>query len=140
MSQDIKERLLKELKKDLFEFEKKVKIERVGTVIEIGDGVAHISGLQDCFASEMLEFPNGVYGVALNLLEDRIGAIVLGDYEKIKEGDIVKGTGRILEVGVGENFIGRVINPIGEPLDGKGPIKPTTYYPVEKIAPRVILR
>ncbi len=140
MSQDIKTKLLKELKKDIFEFEKKVKVERVGTVIEIGDGVAHINGLQDCFASEMLEFPNGIYGVALNLLEDRIGAIVLGDYEKIKEGDVVKGTGRILEVGVGENLIGRVINPLCESLDGKGPVKPATYYPVEKIAPRVILR
>ncbi|MCX7994235.1 MAG: F0F1 ATP synthase subunit alpha, partial [candidate division WOR-3 bacterium] len=140
MSQDIKTKLLRELKKDLLEFEKKVKIERVGTVVEVGDGVAQISGLHDCFASEMLEFPNGIYGVALNLLEDRIGAIVLGDYERVKEGDIVKGTGRILEVGVGEGLIGRVINPLCEPLDGKGPVKPTTYYPVEKIAPRVILR
>ncbi|MEO0136121.1 MAG: F0F1 ATP synthase subunit alpha [candidate division WOR-3 bacterium] len=140
MSQDIKTRLLNELKKELLAFEKKVKVERVGTVIEVGDGVAQISGLHDCFASEMLEFPNGIYGVALNLLEDRIGAIVLGEYEKIKEGDIVKGTGRILEVGVGEGLIGRVINPLGEPLDGKGPVKPTTYYPIEKIAPRVVLR
>ncbi|MGQ9818006.1 MAG: F0F1 ATP synthase subunit alpha [bacterium] len=137
---DIKAKLLNELKKDLLEFEKKVQVERVGTVAEIGDGVAHIYGLQDCFVSEMLEFSDGIYGVALNLLEDRIGAIVLGDYEKIKEGDIVKGTGRILEVGVGENLLGRVINPLCEPLDGKGVIKPTTYYPVEKIAPRVILR
>lgn len=140
MSMDIKEKLLNELKKDLLEFEKKVQVERVGTVAEIGDGVVHIYGLQDCFASEMLEFSDGIYGVALNLLEDRIGAIVLGDYEKIKEGDIVKGTGRILEVGVGENLLGRVINPLCEPLDGKGVIKPATYYPVEKIAPRVILR
>lgn len=140
MSKDIKERLLNELKRDLLEFEKKVQVERVGTVSEIGDGVAHIYGLQDCFASEMLEFSDGIFGVALNLLENRIGAIVLGDYEKIKEGDIVKGTGRILEVGVGENLLGRVINPLCEPLDGKGVIKPATYYPVEKIAPRVILR
>ncbi len=140
MSQDLKTKILEELKKDIVKFEKKIQIERVGTVIEIGDGVAHIHGLQDCFASEMLEFPNGVYGVALNLLEDEIGAVVLGDYEKIKEGDIVKGTGRILEVGVGENLLGRVINPLCEPIDGKGPVKPATHYPVEKIAPRVILR
>ncbi|MEO0225383.1 MAG: F0F1 ATP synthase subunit alpha [candidate division WOR-3 bacterium] len=140
MDQDQKARLLTELKKELIEFEAKVMVERVGTVIEIGDGVAQIFGLTDCFASEMLEFPGGISGVALNLLHDRIGAIVLGDFEKIKEGDLVKGTGRILEVGVGPQLLGRVVNPLGEPLDGKGSIKPNAYYPIEKIAPRVILR
>jgi len=140
MNQDSKAKLLAELKKDLVEFEKKVSVERVGTVIELGDGVAQIHGLGDCFASEMLEFPDGVFGVALNLLEDRVGAVVLGAYEKIKEGDLVRGTGRILEVGVGEGLLGRVINPLGEPIDGKGPLRPEKYYPIEKIAPRVILR
>ncbi len=140
MNQDQKTKLLSELKKELIEFEKKVSVERVGTVIELGDGVAQIHGLSDCFASEMLEFPNGVYGVALNLLEDRIGAIVLGDFEKIKEGDLVRGTGRILEVGVGPALLGRVINPLCEPLDGKGPVKTDKFYPIEKIAPRVVLR
>ncbi len=140
MSQDQKVKLLNELKKQIVEFEKKVAVERVGTVIELGDGVAQIHGLNDCFASEMLEFPGGIFGVALNLLADRIGAIVLGDYEKIKEGDLVKGTGRILEVGVGPELLGRVINPLGETLDGKGQISPSKFYPIEKIAPRVILR
>jgi len=140
MSQDQKTKLLNELHKDLVEFEKKITIERVGTVIEVGDGVAQIHGLGDCFSSEMLEFPGGIYGVALNLLSDRIGAIILGDYEKIKEGDLVKGTGRLLEVGVGSELMGRVINPLGEPLDGKGPVKTKTFYPIEKIAPRVIFR
>jgi len=140
MSEDPKIKLVSDLKKELIEFEKKTTVERIGTVIEVGDGVAQVHGLSDCFASEMLEFSDGIYGVALNLLEDRIGAIVLGDYEKIKEGDLVKGTGRILEVGVGPALLGRVVNPLGETLDGKGTIKPTAYYPIEKIAPRVILR
>lgn len=94
MNQEPRAKLVRELKKELVEFEKKVTVERVGTVIEVGDGVAQIHGLSDCFASEMLEFSASIHGVALNLLADRIGAVVLGDYEKIKEGDLVKGTGR----------------------------------------------
>ncbi len=140
MNKDQKAKLLTDLRKEVVAEEKKVRVERVGTVIEVGDGVAQIHGLSDCFASEMLEFTGGIQGVALNLLRDRIGAIILGDYEKIKEGDMVKGTGRILEVGVGPQLLGRVINPLGEPLDGKGPIKPAAFYPIEKIAPRVIKR
>ncbi len=140
MGEDKKIKMLSDLRKELVEFEKKVSVERVGTVIELGDGVAQIHGLGDCFMSEMLEFPGGVYGVALNLLSDQVGAIVLDDYENIKEGDQVKGTGRILEVGVGPELLGRVINPLGKPLDGKGPVKIKAYYPIEKIAPRVVQR
>ena len=140
MNKDQKAKLLTDLRKEVVAEEKKVRVERVGTVIEVGDGVAQIHGLSDCFASEMLEFTGGIQGVALNLLRDRIGAVILGDYEKIKEGDMVKGTGRILEVGVGPQLLGRVINPLGEPLDGKGPIKSEAFYPIEKIAPRVIQR
>jgi len=140
MNKDLKAKLLDDIKKDVAEQERKVQVERVGTVIESGDGVAQIHGLGDCFASEMLEFSGGIYGVALNLLRDRIGAVILGDYQKIKEGDMVKGTGRILEVGVGPSLLGRVINPLGEPLDTKGPYKPEVFYPIEKIAPRVIQR
>jgi F-type H+-transporting ATPase subunit alpha len=140
MNKDLKAKLLTDLRKDVVAQEKKVQVERVGTVIESGDGVAQIHGLSDCFASEMLEFTGGIPGVALNLLRDQIGAVVLGDFEKIKEGDMVKGTGRILEVGVGSGFLGRVINPLGEPLDGKGPAKSEVTYPIEKIAPRVIQR
>lgn len=140
MNKDLKTKLLSDIQSDVIKQEKKIQIERVGTVIESGDGVAQIHGLSDCFSAEMLEFPGGIQGVALNLLRDQIGAIILGDYQRIKEGDMVKGTGRILEVGVGPSLLGRVINPLGEPLDTKGPYKPAVFYPIEKIAPRVIQR
>ncbi|OGY82948.1 MAG: F0F1 ATP synthase subunit alpha, partial [Candidatus Kerfeldbacteria bacterium RIFCSPLOWO2_01_FULL_48_11] len=99
-----------------------------------------ISGLSDVMASEMLLFPRGIYGVALNLEEDTVGAMILGDYLEIKEGDTVKSTGRILEVPVGEEIVGRVVNPLGQAIDGKGDISTKKFYPVEKIAPRVITR
>lgn len=111
-----------------------------GTVQEAADGVVKISGLRDIAYSEMMEFAGGIKGVAINLEEDMVGGIVLGDHLKIKEGDQVKGTGRLLSIGVGEKLIGRVINPLGESLDGKGPIDLTTYYPIEKIAPGVVER
>jgi F-type H+/Na+-transporting ATPase subunit alpha len=145
-----KDYIIDQLKKQIENFETKVQTEKVGTVQEIGDGVARISGLSDAMASEMLEFTKSermtanknesVYGVALNLEEDRVGAMVLGNYEDIKEGDTVKSTGKILSVPVGEDFIGRVINPLGQPLDGKGDIKSEKFYPIEKIAPGVITR
>jgi F-type H+/Na+-transporting ATPase subunit alpha len=135
-----KDYIIDQLKKQIENFETKVQTEKVGTVREIGDGVARISGLSDAMASEMLEFENGAVGVALNLEEDRVGAMVLGNYEAIKEGETVKSTGKILSVPVGENFIGRVINPLGQPLDGKGDIKAEKFYPIEKIAPGVITR
>jgi F-type H+/Na+-transporting ATPase subunit alpha len=135
-----KDYIIDQLKKQIENFETKVQTEKIGTVQEIGDGVARISGLSDAMASEMLEFENGAVGVALNLEEDRVGAMVLGNYEAIKEGETVKSTGKILSVPVGENFIGRVINPLGQPLDGKGDIKAEKFYPVEKIAPGVITR
>jgi F-type H+/Na+-transporting ATPase subunit alpha len=135
-----KDYIIDQLKKQIENFETKTQTEKVGTVQEIGDGVARISGLSDAMASEMLEFENGAIGVALNLEEDRVGAMVLGNFEEIKEGDQVKSTGKILSVPVGENFIGRVINPLGQPLDGKGDIKSEKFYPIEKIAPGVITR
>ncbi|HPN96782.1 MAG TPA: F0F1 ATP synthase subunit alpha [Candidatus Moranbacteria bacterium] len=135
-----KDYIIEQLKKQIEGFETKAKTEKIGTVMEIGDGVARITGLAEAMASEMLEFSNGQFGVALNLEEDRVGAMVLGDYTGIKEGDTVKSTGKILSVPVGENFIGRVINPLGEPLDGKGEIKSEKFYPIEKIAPGVITR
>lgn len=135
-----KDYILDSLKKQIENFEDSLRIENIGRVIEVGDGIAKISGLTDCKASEMLDFGNDVYGVALNLEQDTVGAMILGDYLKIKEGDEVKSTGRILEVPVGENMIGRVINPLGVALDGKGEIKTDKYYPVEKIAPGVISR
>ncbi|MBU1203416.1 F0F1 ATP synthase subunit alpha [Patescibacteria group bacterium] len=136
--------LVKSLKKQLESFQSDVKEESVGEVIEVGDGIAKVSGLSDAMSSEMLEFETSkgekIYGVALNLEEYSVGAIIFGEYGKLKEGDKVRRTKRILEVPVGENLIGRVVNPLGEALDGKGEIKAKEFYPVEKIAPGVITR
>jgi F-type H+-transporting ATPase subunit alpha len=112
----------------------------VGTVREIGDGVARIEGLGGVMLNEMLEFPGGVYGIALNLEETEVGAIILGDYTSISEGDEVKTTGRLLQVPVGKELLGRVVDSLGQPQDGKGPIQATVNYPVEKIAPGIIKR
>ena len=112
----------------------------VGTVREIGDGVARIEGLSGAMLNEMLEFPGGIYGLALNLEETEVGAIVLGDYTKISEGDEVKTTGRLLSVPVGKGLLGRVVNALGEPIDGKGPVSSSVTYPLEKIAPGIIKR
>ena len=112
----------------------------IGTVREAGDGVARIEGLSDVMLNEMIEFPGGVFGLALNLEETEVGAILLGDATKISEGDEAKTTGRLLSVPVGKALLGRVVNTIGEPLDGKGDIKSETFYPLEKIAPGVIKR
>ena len=114
--------------------------QNVGTVREIGDGVAKIEGLTDTMLNEMLDFGNGIVGLALNLEETEVGAIILGDYTKIKEGDEVRTTGKLLQVPVGKGLLGRVVNTLGEPVDGKGPIKETAFYPVEKIAPGIIRR
>src|SRR5580704_12197067 len=114
--------------------------QNVGIVREIGDGVAKIEGLTDTMLNEMLDFGNGVTGLALNLEETEVGAIILGDYTKIKEGQEVRTTGKLLQVPVGKGLLGRVVNVLGQPLDGKGPIKETAFYPVEKIAPGIIRR
>src|SRR6267142_2195603 len=114
--------------------------QNVGTVREIGDGVAKIEGLTDTMLNEMLDFGNGVTGLALNLEETEVGAIILGDYTTIKEGQEVRTTGRLLQVPVGKALLGRVVNVLGLPVDGKGPIKAETTYPVEKIAPGIIRR
>ena len=112
----------------------------VGIVREIGDGIARIEGLSDAKLNEMLEFPGGIIGLALNLEETEVGAIILGDFTKIREGDEVKTTGRLLQVPVGKGLLGRVTDSLGRPIDGKGPIAGTTNYPVEKIAPGIIKR
>jgi len=109
-------------------------------VRETGDGVARIEGLSDVMLNEMIEFPNGVYGLALNLEETEVGAILLGDNTLVEEGDEAKTTGRLLSVPVGKALLGRVVNTLGQPLDGKGAIKSDTFYPLEKIAPGVIKR
>ncbi len=128
------------LREEIEAFTSPVQSVDVGTVLEIGDGIARISGLSGVMASEMLRFPNGVYGMVLNLEENSVGAIILGEYTGINEGDLVKSTGRMVEVPVGEGLIGRVVDPLGRPIDGKGPIQTTKYRPIERIAPRVIAR
>jgi len=138
-----KDFIVEQLKEQIAGFKAGVKHETVGRVIEIGDGIARIEGISEAMMSEMLEFRasgGSVYGMALNLEEDRVGAIILGDYLGIKEGDEVKCLNKILEVPVGSGIIGRVVNPLGQPLDGKGEIKADKFYPVEKIAPGVITR
>lgn len=112
----------------------------VGTVIEVGDGVARIHGLAGAKYNELLQFHNGAMGLVLNLEEDSVAAVILGDYSQIKEGDEVRCTGRVIEVPVGDALIGRIISPLGEPLDGKGPIKTAKTRPVERVAPNVVLR
>ena len=112
----------------------------VGTVVSLGDGIARVHGCQRAMAGEMLEFPHGVFGIALNLEEDSVGAVLLGEYLEIKEGDPVKRTGRIISVPVGEEMLGRVVNALGQPIDGKGPILTKQVSPIERIAPGVVDR
>ncbi|MEJ7801848.1 MAG: F0F1 ATP synthase subunit alpha [Candidatus Limnocylindria bacterium] len=121
-------------------FDEGADVSGVGTIVEVGDGIAQVYGLSGALAQELLEFPNGIMGMAFNLEEETVGALVLGDYTQLAEGDQVKTTGRIVEVPVGDALIGRVVNPLGEPLDGKGPIETTKTRPIERIAPGVIVR
>jgi F-type H+-transporting ATPase subunit alpha len=121
-------------------FDEGVDVSGVGTIVEVGDGIAQVYGLSGALAQELLEFPNGIMGMAFNLEEETVGALILGDYTSLKEGDQVKTTGRIVEVPVGDALIGRVVNPLGEPLDGKGKIDTTQTRPIERIAPGVIVR
>ena len=134
------EDITQHIKEQIQRFQAPVEAVDVGGVLEVGDGIARISGLSRAMSSELLEFPGGVFGMALNLEADNVGAIILGDFENIKEGDTVKSTGRIVEVPVGEALVGRVVNALGQPLDGKGPIATTKFRPVERVAPGVIAR
>ncbi|AAW40133.1 MAG: F0F1 ATP synthase subunit alpha [Dehalococcoides mccartyi] len=128
------------IKEQIKEFGAPVSMTSVGSVIEVGDGIARIHGLSNAKYNELLEFPGGVMGIALNLEEDSVAAVILGDDANIKEGDEVKATGRISEITVGKGMIGRVVDPLGRPLDGKGPIKAETVRPLERIAPNVVDR
>src|SRR3954447_941365 len=132
--------ILEEIESKIEELKTSTSKSNVGIVRETGDGVARVEGLSDVMLNEMIEFPNGVYGLALNLEETEVGAILLGDNTLIEEGDEAKTTGRLLSVPVGKALLGRVVNTLGQPLDGKGPIKSDTFYPLEKIAPGVIKR
>jgi F-type H+-transporting ATPase subunit alpha len=128
------------LKQQIEQFNSDIQVFDVGTVIYIGDGIARAHGLQNVMAGELLEFSNGVMGMALNLEEDNVGIVIMGPYTDIREGDQVKRTGRIMQVPVGEAMLGRVVNPLGQPVDGKGPIATTEFRPVESQAPGVIDR
>src|SRR5262245_16622079 len=132
--------LLQEIEAQIAGVKTSVAKQNVGTVREISDGVAKIEGLTDAMLNEMLDFGGGVIGIALNLEETEVGAIVLGDYLGVREGSEVKTTGKVLSVPVGKGLLGRVVDSLGRPVDGKGPIKETAFYPVEKIAPGIIKR
>jgi len=137
---EVKDQILESLKKQIENFKVGAMVEEMGHVLEVGDGVARVTGLSKVAYQEMVQFENGEMGVALNLEEDNVGIIILGSDKGIKEGHEVKATGKILSIPVGEQLIGRVISPLGEPCDGKGEIKTGKFYPIEKIAPRVIKR
>jgi len=132
--------IVENLKKEIENFEAQIKVEKIGKVLEVFDGISKVSGLADIKSSEMVTFPNGETGVALNLEEDSVGIIILGDFSKIKEGDEVKATGKILEIPVSDSILGRVVNALGVPIDGKGTIKAGKTYPIEKVAPGVVTR
>jgi F-type H+-transporting ATPase subunit alpha len=128
------------IREQIKQYKNELEISNFGTVIQVGDGIARIYGLDQCMAGELLEFPNEIYGMALNLEEDNVGTVILGPDKEIKEGDIVKPTGRVVEVPVGPELIGRVVNALGQPIDGKGPIHTTKTRPIENKAPGVLQR
>ena len=140
MAQIKADEITKLLRQQIENYDQAVAVEEVGSVISVGDGIARIHGLEKAMYGEMLEFPHNVTGLALNLEEDQVGSVLLGEYSEIKEGDIVKRTARIMSVPVGDAILGRVVNPLGEPLDGKGPIVTDTFNPIERLAPGVIDR
>src|SRR5216110_1827184 len=138
---DIKaEEISKIIREQIGSYAVNVDVAEVGTIVSIGDGIARVHGVENTMAGEMLEFPHGVYGIALNLEEESVGAVLLGEFKEIREGDTVKRTGRIISVPVGEELLGRVVNALGQPIDGKGPIGTKTFMPIERIAPGVVDR
>ncbi|AZS17648.1 F0F1 ATP synthase subunit alpha [Paenibacillus lutimineralis] len=128
------------IKSQIEQYKSEIEVAEVGTVIQVGDGIARVYGLENVMSNELLEFKNGVYGLALNLEESNVGVVILGPYSEIREGDQVKRTGQIMQVPVGDALLGRVVNPLGQPVDGKGPIENTEFRPVENNAPGVIDR
>src|SRR5574338_123991 len=140
MAQIKADEITKILREQIGNYETKIAVDEVGSIISLGDGIARVHGLDKVMAGELLDFPHGVAGIAMNLEEDQVGAVLLGEYTEIKEGDEVKRTGRIMSVPVGDAMIGRVVNALGQPIDDKGPIATTDFNPVERIAPGVIDR
>src|SRR6267378_3578738 len=140
MAQIQADEIARVLRGEIEHYEKAVNVSETGSVISVGDGIARIYGLENVMAGEMVEFPHGVTGIALNLEEDNVGVVLLGEYQQIKEGDEVRRTGRIMSVPVGPAMVGRVVNPLGVPIDGKGPVDTKESYPIERIAPGVVDR
>ncbi|MCB1738952.1 MAG: F0F1 ATP synthase subunit alpha, partial [Gammaproteobacteria bacterium] len=128
------------IKKKIENFDLGVEARTEGTIVSLTDGIARIHGLSDVMQGEMIEFPGGLYGLALNLERDSVGAVIMGDYTRVSEGETVRCTGRILEVPVGPGLLGRVVNSLGQPIDGKGEIDAVGTAPIEKVAPGVISR
>ena len=129
MAQIRADEITKILRQEIENYERAIDVSEVGSVISVGDGIARIHGLEKVMAGELIEFPHNVAGIAMNLEEDQVGAVLLGEFAEIKEGDEVKRTGRIMSVPVGEALIGRVVNALGQPIDGKGPVQTTQFYP-----------
>jgi len=128
------------LRQQIENYEQRIQVDEVGTIVTLGDGIARVHGLDKVMAGELIDFPHGISGLAMNLDEDQVGAVILGDYAELKEGDQVKRTGKIMSVPVGTALIGRVVNALGQPIDDKGPINTDTFLPVERLAPGVIAR
>src|SRR5579864_8409227 len=140
MAQIRADEITKILRQEIENYEHAIDVTEIGSVISVGDGIARIHGLEKVMAGELIEFPHNVSGIAMNLEEDQVGAVLLGDYTIIKEGDEVKRTGRIMSVPVGDALIGRVVNALGEPIDGKGPLQTTQFNTIERLAPGVVAR
>ena len=128
------------IKEQIERYSSELNVSDVGTVIQVADGIARVHGLENAMQGELLEFPSEVYGMVLNLEEDNVGAVLLGDHKNINEGDTVKTTGRVVEVPVGDCMLGRVVNALGQPIDGKGPIQAIRHRQIERVAPGVISR
>src|SRR6204780_3882061 len=140
MAQIRADEITKILRQEIENYERAIDVTGVGSGVSVGAGIARIHGLEKVMAGELIEFPHDVAGIAMNLEEEQVGAVLLGDFTEIKEGDEVKRTGRIMSVPVGDALIGRVVNALGEPIDGKGPIQTTQFNPVERLAPGVVGR
>src|SRR5215469_4824112 len=135
MAQIKADEISKILREQIANYEQTVSVDEVGSIISVGDGIARVHGLEKAMYGEMLAFPHDVFGIALNLEEEEVGAVLLGETSELKEGDTVRRTNTIMSVPVGEGLIGRVVNPLGEPEDGKGPIVATQRNPLERLAP-----
>src|ERR1700758_5532214 len=138
MAQIKADEITKLIREQIDNYESRVSVDEVGTIISLGDGIARVYGLDKVMAGELLDFGHGLAGIAMNLEEDQVGAVVLGDYTEVKEGEEVKRTGKILSVPVGEAMIGRVVNALGAPIDDKGPIATSSFLPIERLAPGIL--